>query len=95
MASIRQIFLRRKAVDSIARMTRTLEMISSARYKAYSGRWAMTGEYRDALARIAYLVTTPERPVDHPLLHTNASAAFVVAADPDCGLRTRRSTTVG
>ena len=40
MASIRQIFLRRKAIDSIARMTRTLEMISSARYKAYSSRWA-------------------------------------------------------
>jgi F-type H+-transporting ATPase subunit gamma len=80
MASIRQIFLRRKAVDSIARMTRTLEMISSARYKAYSGRWAMTGEYRDALARIAYLLTTPERPIDHPLLHENASGRAAILA---------------
>jgi F-type H+-transporting ATPase subunit gamma len=80
MASIRQIFLRRKAVDSIARMTRTLEMISSARYKAYSGRWALTGEYRDALARIAYLLATPERPIDHALLHENASGRTAVLA---------------
>ena len=80
MASIRQIFLRRKAVDSIRRMTRTLEMISSARYKAYSGRWALTGEYRDALARIAYLVATPEKPLDHPLLQENASGRTAILA---------------
>lgn len=78
MASIRQIFLRRKAVDSIRRMTRTLEMISSARYKAYSGRWVLTGEYRDALARIAYLVATPEKPLDHPLLKENTSGRTAI-----------------
>jgi F-type H+-transporting ATPase subunit gamma len=80
MASIRQIFLRRKAADTIRRMTRTLEMISSARYKAYSGRWALTGEYRDALARIAYLLATPERPLDHPLLKENTSGRTAVLA---------------
>jgi len=80
MASIRQIFLRRKAVDSIRRMTRTLEMISSARYKAYSGRWALTGEYRDALARIAYLMATPERPLEHPLLKENTSGRTAILA---------------
>lgn len=80
MASIRQIFLHRKAIDSIARMTRTLEMISSARYKAYSGRWALTGEYRDALARIAYLLTTAEKPPDHPVLRQNASGRIAILA---------------
>ncbi len=78
MASIRQIFVRRKAVDSIARMTRTLEMISSARYKSYSGRWALTGDYRDALARIAYLLATPEQPIDHPLLKENSSGRTAI-----------------
>jgi F-type H+-transporting ATPase subunit gamma len=78
MASIRQIYVRRKAVDSIARMTRTLEMISSARYKSYSGRWALTGDYRDALARIAYLLATPERPIDHPLLKENSSGRTAI-----------------
>ncbi len=80
MASIRQIFVRRKAVDSIARMTRTLEMISSARYKSYSSRWALTGDYRDALARIAYLLATPERPIDHPLLKQNSSGRIAILA---------------
>jgi F-type H+-transporting ATPase subunit gamma len=80
MASIRQIFLRRKAIDSIARMTRTLEMISSARYKAYSSRWALTGAYRDALARIAYLLATPEKPLDHPLLKENSSGRTAILA---------------
>ncbi len=80
MASIRQIFLRRKAIDSIARMTRTLEMISSARYKAYSNRWALTSSYRDALARIAYLLTTPEQPIDHPLLKDNSSGRAAILA---------------
>ncbi len=78
MASIRQIFVRRKAVDSIARMTRTLEMISSARYKSYSGRWALTGDYRDALARIAFLLASSERPIDHPLLKENASGRTAI-----------------
>ena len=80
MASIRQIFLRRKAIDSIARMTRTLEMISSARYKAYSSRWALTGAYRDALARIAYLLATAQEPLDHPLLKENSSGRTAILA---------------
>ena len=33
-----------------------MEMISTARYKAYSSRWALTEQYRDALARIGYLL---------------------------------------
>jgi len=80
MASIRQIFLRRKAIDSIARMTRTLEMISSARYKAYSSRWALTGAYRDALARIAYLLATAQKPLHHPLLQENSSGRAALLA---------------
>jgi F-type H+-transporting ATPase subunit gamma len=80
MASIRQIFLRRKAIDSIRRMTRTLEMISSARYKAYSNRWALTADYRDALARIAYLIATSEKPLDHPLLKENTSGRTAILA---------------
>lgn len=80
MASIRQIFLRRKAIDSIARMTRTLEMISSARYKAYSSRWALTGAYRDALARVAYLLATAQKPLDHPLLKENSSGRTAILA---------------
>jgi F-type H+-transporting ATPase subunit gamma len=80
MASIRQIFVRRKAVDSIRRMTRTLEMVSTARYKAYSSRWALTEAYRDALARIGYLLSTAERPLNHPLWKENASGKTALLA---------------
>jgi F-type H+-transporting ATPase subunit gamma len=80
MASIRQIAQRRKAIDSIARMTRTLGMISSSRYKAYSSRWALTGTYRDTLARIAYLLATPQKPLDHPLLKENTSGRAAILA---------------
>jgi F-type H+-transporting ATPase subunit gamma len=80
MASIRQIFVRRKAVDSIGRMTRTLEMVSTARYKGYSSRWALTEQYRDALARIGYLLSTAERPLQHPLLKENASGRTALLA---------------
>jgi F-type H+-transporting ATPase subunit gamma len=80
MASIRQIFLRRKAIDSIARMTRTLEMISSARYKSYSSQWALTGAYRDALARIAFLLATASKPLEHPLLRENSSGRSALLA---------------
>jgi F-type H+-transporting ATPase subunit gamma len=80
MASIRQIFVRRRAVDSIARMTRTLEMVSTARYKTYSSRWALTEAYRDALARIGYLLATAERPLEHPLLKENTSGRSALLA---------------
>src|SRR4030042_1469435 len=80
MASIRQIFLRRKAIDSIARMTRPAGRTSSSRYKAYSGRWALTSDYRDVLARIAYLLATPERPIDHPLFRNNSSGRTAILA---------------
>jgi F-type H+-transporting ATPase subunit gamma len=72
--------VRRKAVDSIARMTRTLEMVSSARYRGYSNRWALTGDYRDALARIAYLLATPQYPLEHPLLKENACGRTAILA---------------
>jgi F-type H+-transporting ATPase subunit gamma len=80
MASIRQIFVRRKAVDSIRRMTRTLEMVSTARYKTYAGRWALVEQYRDALATICYLMATAERPLEHPLLKENASGNTAILA---------------
>jgi F-type H+-transporting ATPase subunit gamma len=80
MASIRQIFLRRKAIDSIARMTRTLEMVSTARYKSYSNKWALTVDYQDALARAAYLLATPLKPIDHALLKDNSAGRTALLA---------------
>ena len=68
MASTRQIFQRRKAVDSISRVTRTLEMVSTSRYRQYSGQRASIEDYHNALTMIAILLSTSQQPIDHPLL---------------------------
>ena len=39
MAGTRQILLRRKAITNICKVTRTMEMISTSRYKSYYNRW--------------------------------------------------------
>jgi len=73
MAGIRQILQRRKAADNVQRITRTMEMVSTARYKAYQKKRNTVVEYHDALAQIGYLLVTPQKPLEHPLLKENNS----------------------
>lgn len=55
-------------------------MISTARYKAYYNRWVAVVDYHDALARAAYLLFTPEKPIDHPLMKQNSSGRGAILA---------------
>ncbi len=80
MAGTRQILQRCKAVDNIKRITRTMEMISTAKYKTYSNKRASVVEYHDALARIGYLLVTSPKPIDHPLLKENNSGRNAILA---------------
>lgn len=83
MAGIRQITLRKKAVANIRRVTRTMEMISTAKYKYYHNKRNIIEEYHNALAQIGYLLVTSQQPIDHPLLKENASdriALFVIGS---------------
>jgi F-type H+-transporting ATPase subunit gamma len=73
MAGISQILQRRKAVENIRRITRTMEMISTARYKSYSNKRAAIVDYHDALARAGYLLVSSQTPINHPLLKENKS----------------------
>jgi F-type H+-transporting ATPase subunit gamma len=73
MAGLRQIIQRRKAVENIRRITRTMEMISTARYKSYSNKRAAVLDYHDALARAGYLLVSSQTPINHPLLKENKS----------------------
>jgi len=73
MAGTRQIQQRCKAVNNIRRVTRTMEMISTAKYKAYHNKRNAVVEYHNALAQIGYLLVTPQKPLDHPLLKKNTS----------------------
>ena len=80
MAGTRQIIQRRKAVENIRRITRTMEMISTARYKSYFNKRVAVVDYHDALARMGYLLITSQKPIEHPLLKENKSGRWVVLA---------------
>ena len=80
MAGIRQILQRKKAVESICRITRTMEMISTAKYKAYHNKLDAVTEYHDALARIGYLLMTSKEPIEHPLMKSNNSGRSAILA---------------
>jgi F-type H+-transporting ATPase subunit gamma len=78
MPGVRHILQRRRAAASIGKITRTMEMVSTARYKAYYNRWVGVVDYNDALAQAAYLLVTPQKPIDHPLLKENSSGRMAI-----------------
>jgi F-type H+-transporting ATPase subunit gamma len=80
MAGTRAILLRRKAADSICRITRTMEMLSTARYRAYHNRWVSIVDFHDALARAGYLLVSSNVPVEHPILKENSSGRGAIMA---------------
>ncbi|HBG27016.1 MAG: hypothetical protein A2Y10_20125 [Planctomycetes bacterium GWF2_41_51] len=87
MAGIRQILQRRKAADSIRRITRTMEMVSTAKYRTYHNRRDAVADYENALSQIGYLLVTSQKPVDHPLLkHNDANRSAVLAVGSARGL---------
>ena len=80
MANTRQILQRRNAVDSISRVTRTLEMVSTARYKMYANKRSSIVDYHDALTTAATLLSTSQEPIDHALLNENNSGCTAILA---------------
>jgi F-type H+-transporting ATPase subunit gamma len=80
MIGTRQILHRRKAIDSIRKMTRTMEMISTTRYKYYHNRWLAAKDYHDALARAGYLLITSPKLLNHTLLKENSSGRSAILA---------------
>jgi F-type H+-transporting ATPase subunit gamma len=87
MAGTRQILQRRKAADSIRRITRTMEMVSTSRYKTYHHRRNIAAEYENALSQIGYLMVTSQEPIDHPVFKQNkANRSSVLAVGSTRGL---------
>ena len=80
MAAIRQILQRRKAAQNICRITRTMEMISTAKFKSYHRLWQSVSEYHNALARAGYLMVTSDEALEHPLLKENSSGKWAILA---------------
>jgi F-type H+-transporting ATPase subunit gamma len=80
MAGIRQIFYRRRAVENIRKITRTMAIISTARYKFYFNKRSAIVDYYNSLAKAAYLLVTSEKPIAHPILKLNSSGRSVIFA---------------
>src|SRR5205085_905222 len=68
MANLRQLVNRRKAVRNIRKITRTMELIATARFKKAMDRAAQAEAYTRKIGEIAADLTSASGDVTHPLL---------------------------
>jgi F-type H+-transporting ATPase subunit gamma len=80
MAAVRQILSRLRAITNICRITRTMEMMSTAKYKVYREKLSDTVDFYDALAQAAFLLISSPEPINHPLLKENSSGTTAILA---------------
>lgn len=71
MKGIRQIAQRRKAAANIGRLTRTMQVVSTARFKALHRQRTGEVDYLDALAQAGYLLVGAEASAEYPLFRKN------------------------
>ena len=80
MVGIRQILQRRRAVTNISRLTRTMQIVSTAMFKSYYRKWQLDADYYDAVMQAGYLLVTGQTTLGHPLLRENNSGRTAVLA---------------
>ena len=78
MIGIRQILQRRRAVSNINRLTRTMQIVSTAAFKSYYKKWLTVDDYHYAMAQAGYLLVTSQIPLEHALLKENSSGQSAV-----------------
>jgi F-type H+-transporting ATPase subunit gamma len=85
MANRRVLVKRRKSVRNIRKITRTMQLIATARFQAAYNRAVATKPYTEKLAELVADLSRAAGNVDHPLLQThddvNASALVVITSD--------------
>ncbi|HEV2846047.1 MAG TPA: ATP synthase F1 subunit gamma [Thermoanaerobaculia bacterium] len=85
MANRRVLVKRRKAVRNIRKITRTMQLIATARFQAAFNRAVATRPYTEKLAELVADLSRAAGDVDHPLLKTHAevprSALVVLTSD--------------
>ncbi len=81
MANARALDKRRKSITNIRKITRTMELIATARYKKAMDRAAAVTAYTDRLSQIVNSLADAGTEVQHPLLEQRdnpKSARFLV-----------------
>jgi F-type H+-transporting ATPase subunit gamma len=88
MANRRVLVKRRKAVRNIRKITRTMQLIATARFQAAFNRAVATRPYTEKLAELVADLSRAAGDIDHPLLRTNEGAgrAALVVLTSDRGL---------
>ena len=88
MANRRILVKRRKAVRNIRKITRTMQLIATARFQAAFNRAVATRPYTEKLAELVADLSRAAGDVDHPLLKTNEGVdrAALVVLTSDRGL---------
>jgi F-type H+-transporting ATPase subunit gamma len=88
MANRRVLVKRRKSVRNIRKITRTMQLIATARFQAAFNRAVATRPYTEKLAELVADLSRAAGDVDHPLLktHEDVKRAAVVVLTADRGL---------
>lgn len=72
MANARAIVKRRKAVRNVRKITRTMQLIATARYQQAYSRAVAARPYTDKVAELVTQVTGATEGISHPLLRTES-----------------------
>jgi F-type H+-transporting ATPase subunit gamma len=88
MANRRVLVKRRKSVRNIRKITRTMQLIATARFQAAFNRAVATRPYTEKLAELVADLSRAAGDVDHPLLktHEDVKRTAVVVLTADRGL---------
>ncbi|MGB7329133.1 MAG: ATP synthase F1 subunit gamma [Rubripirellula sp.] len=88
MANARALDKRRKSIRNIRKITRTMELIATARYKKAMDRAAAVTAYTDRLSKIVSSLAEAGTEVQHPLLEKreNPKAVRVLVLSSNRGL---------
>jgi len=88
MANARAITKRRKAVQNIRKITRTMQLIATARYQAAYKRALATRPYTDKITELVEQLSRGAEGIEHPLLKVNTEAkrAAMIAITSNRGM---------
>src|ERR1051326_8365904 len=88
MAKLRVLVKRRKAIRNIRKITRTMELIATARFKKAMDRASEAAAYTRKIAELAADLSASATDVKHPLMETRAQikAARVLVLGSNRGL---------
>jgi len=88
MANKRILVKRRKSVRNIRKITRTMQLIATARFQAALNRATQTKPYTEKLAELVADISSAADSVEHPLMNTpeETKRASLVVITSDRGL---------